>query len=415
MLFVDAFLQNNRLDHVTQLMGYHPQYLESFLRTQQYLLRGEGPLPPDYRHFIAIMAAGRHQCSYLINLHVQEYILQGGDPSWLRGLENAPKKLQDLYEINKILAHRPWLIKKSHIEKLTKGNWSMSEVVQALILMAHFHSLSSFVYGCGITTEIDHEGGHSYSCPQPMDSNSNSSSTCESCSSSEDSSNGNSGLGIDILMERMKKLNEECEEDITPEERIKHFQTVETQSAEIQTHPHGPSPHKDILRFVLDPEFTYQDFVMRGTENEIPTFRAQDYSWDDHGFSLANRYYSESGSLLDDKFNMAYNLTYYTLGDRKNVDTTAFRRAVWNYIHCIYGIRHDDYNYKEVNEMLERNLKAYIKTVTCYPERLTKKDYDNVMREFKHSEKVHVNLMLLEARLQGELLYALRAVMQHMT
>ena len=65
-----------------------------------------------------------------------------------------------------------------------------------------------------------------------------------------------------------------------------------------------------------------------------------------------------------------------------------FRRAVWNYIHCMYGIRHDDYNYGEVNQMLERNLKAYIKTVTCYPERLTKKDYDNVMREFKHSEKV---------------------------
>ena len=79
---------------------------------------------------------------------------------------------------------------------------------------------------------------------------------------------------------------------------------------------------------------------------------------------------------------------YFSLGDIMNVDTTMFRRAVWNYIHCMYGIRHDDYNYGEVNQMLERNLKAYIKTVTCYPERLTKKDYDNVMREFKHSEKV---------------------------
>lgn len=37
------------------------------------------------------------------------------------------------------------------------------------------------------------------------------------------------------------------------------------------------------------------------------------------------------------------------------------------------------------------------------------------MREFKHSEKVHVNLMILEARMQAELLYALRAVMRYMT
>ena len=50
---------------------------------------------------------------------------------------------------------------------------------------------------------------------------------------------------------------------------------------------------------------------------------------------------------------------------------------------------HDDYDYGQVNQLLERNLKAYIKTVTCYPERLTKKDYDNVMKEFKHSEKVY--------------------------
>ena len=82
-------------------------------------------------------------------------------------------------------------------------------------------------------------------------------------------------------------------------------------------------------------------------------------------------------------------ISIFSLGDIMNVDTTMFRRAVWNYIHCMYGIRHDDYNYGEVNQMLERNLKSYIKTVTCYPERLTKKDYDNVMREFKHSEKVH--------------------------
>jgi sestrin len=55
MLFVDAFLQNNRLDHVTQVMGYHPTYLDVFLRTQNFILRGDGPLPYDYRHFIAIM------------------------------------------------------------------------------------------------------------------------------------------------------------------------------------------------------------------------------------------------------------------------------------------------------------------------------------------------------------------------
>lgn len=63
-----------------------------------------------------VQAAGRHQCSYLIKLQSHEFLLQGGDPDWLKGLERIPRKLKDLNEINKILAHRPWLITKDHIE-----------------------------------------------------------------------------------------------------------------------------------------------------------------------------------------------------------------------------------------------------------------------------------------------------------
>lgn len=40
----------------------------------------------------------------------------GGNPAWLQGLHYAPQKLRNLNEINKLLAHRPWLITKEHIE-----------------------------------------------------------------------------------------------------------------------------------------------------------------------------------------------------------------------------------------------------------------------------------------------------------
>lgn len=70
-----------------------------------------------WMHFASLFqAAGRHQCTYLINLHTTEFILQNGDEKWLKGLSYIPQKLRDLYEINKILAHRPWLITKEHIE-----------------------------------------------------------------------------------------------------------------------------------------------------------------------------------------------------------------------------------------------------------------------------------------------------------
>ncbi|XP_015110750.1 sestrin-3 [Diachasma alloeum] len=438
MLLMDAFLQNNRLDHVSQVMSSHGSYLEHFLRTQNFVLRGDGPLPYDYRHLIAIMAAGRHQCSYLINLQKGEFLHQGGDRTWLQGLRSLPAKLQNLYEINKILAHRPWLLNKTHIEKLTKGadSWSLAEVVHAIVLLAHFHSLSSFVFSCGINEELDNVTGHHYkenvqdnsnnlqpakdklmSSPKKIPTGGGKTDNIPSPPSSP-SIVGEQEVGVETLMERMKRLSEKSESyQITQEELSKRFETVETQSAELAAAPQRSSTviDSDIGLFIDDPTFIYQDFAKRGQLNDIPTFRVQDYSWDDHGYSLVNRLYNDVGNLLDDKFKTAYNLTYYTMGTHSKVDTSRFRRAIWNYIQCMFGIRHDDYDYNEVNQLLERSLKTFIKSAVCYPERVTKRDYDRVMREFKHSEKIHVNLMILEARMQAELLYALRAVMRYMT
>jgi sestrin 1/3 len=78
------------------------------------------------------------------------------------------------------------------------------------------------------------------------------------------------------------------------------------------------------------------------------------------------------------------------------------------------GIRHDDYDYGEINSLLDRNLKTFIKTACCYPDRITKQDYDSILVELLDSEKVHVNLMILEAKNQAVLLYALKTIMRYM-
>lgn len=206
----------------------------------------------------------------------------------------------------------------------------------------------------------------------------------------------------------MKTLSEQTEE-FNPSELAKRFENIETQSAELAVVGSEPSETPaDVSCFVDDATFIYHDFAKRGEQSEISTFRVQDYSWDYHGYSLVNRYgrlnvlcrwiehvfpfrlYNDVGNLLDDKFKTAYNLTYYTMGGRTDVDTSRFRRAIWNYIQCLLGIRHDDYDYGEINALLERSLKTFIKSACCYPERVTKKDYDRVLREFKHSEKVIV-------------------------
>lgn len=153
-------------------------------------------------------------------------------------------------------------------------------------------------------------------------------------------------------MKKMKLLSEK-KSAISEAELNSNFKNVEQQALLLAAAEPGAIAEVPpiISHYIEDPNFTYQDFVRRGQEPTSQTFRIQDYSWDDHGYSLVNRLYNDVGYLLDDKFRCTYNLTYSTLGGRTNVDTSKFRRAIWNYIQCIYGIRHDDYDYGEVNQV----------------------------------------------------------------
>uniref|UniRef100_A0AAY5K5T1 Sestrin 1 n=1 Tax=Esox lucius TaxID=8010 RepID=A0AAY5K5T1_ESOLU len=405
-IFEDAFAALGRLDNISLVMGFHPQYLENFLKTQHYLLQMDGPLSLHYRHYIGIMAAARHQCSYLVNLHVNDFVQVGGDPKWLNGLEGAPKKLQALGELNKILAHRPWLLTKAHIENLLKAeehSWSLAELIHAVVLLTHYHSLASFTFGCGITPEIHSDGGHTFRPPSLSQY-----CVCDIANGNGHGNHPEEKLGnhqevsgeVEVLMERMKQL-QECrdEEEASQEEMATRFEREKTESMLVATAEDDECvPSRDVSRHFEDP-YGYKDFSRRG--EHVPTFRVQDYSWEDHGYSLVNRLYPDVGQLLDDKFQMAYNLTYNTMATHKDVDTSMLRRAIWNYIHCMFGIRYDDYDYGEINQLLDRSFKVYIKTMVCSPEKTTKRMYESFWRQFQHSEKVGGHLFFVSLQCFG--------------
>jgi len=103
------------------------------------------------------------------------------------------------------------------------------------------------------------------------------------------------------------------------------------------------------------------------------------------------------------------------MGEHHGVDTSKYRTAVWNYIQSLYGIRHDDYDYAEVNKLISRPMKTFIKTACCFPEHMTDRLRSSVMVDFHHSERIHVNMMIMEARFQAAMLYLLRGIMRFMT
>ena len=75
-LFTDSFAALGRLDNITLVMVFHPQYLESFLKTQHYLLQMDGPLPLHYRHYIGIMVC-KHSVKNSFSLFLLIFLRHG--------------------------------------------------------------------------------------------------------------------------------------------------------------------------------------------------------------------------------------------------------------------------------------------------------------------------------------------------
>ena len=62
-------------------------------------------------------------------------------------------------------------------------------------------------------------------------------------------------------------------------------------------------------------------------------FRTSEYSWREHGYALANKFYPVSAELIEEEFDHIYNLTYSTFNNESvDFDTGPFRRAVWYYV-----------------------------------------------------------------------------------
>lgn len=139
-------------------------------------------------------------------------------------------------------------------QKLTKGkdSWSLAEVVHALVILAHFHSLCSFVFSCGLNQELDEAKGYNFkgdmtyeasafsrtsenssSKANPKDEPQKNHKDWNSSTTTAPPSPTEPEVGITTLMQRMKTLSEKPEES-NPVELAKRFESIETQSAEIR-------------------------------------------------------------------------------------------------------------------------------------------------------------------------------------
>ncbi|KAK6338779.1 Sestrin-1 [Orbilia brochopaga] len=165
-----AWMTHGRVTNMNKMLSFYPKFAKVNMDTVQGLISRPGSaLSRTWKLYIGILAAAEHKCQYFVSLLSRYFLDYGGNKTWLRGLEYAPRKLQRLAKLNTLLAHQPWRLVHEDVQELIKGsnspsdepsdNWSTSEVVLAMCILSYYHAQSGFALACGLIPEVDLLGG----------------------------------------------------------------------------------------------------------------------------------------------------------------------------------------------------------------------------------------------------------------
>jgi len=344
-----------------------PSYGLLFRDTQTTIFSESGPLPIPTRHFIALMASRATSCTALTRLEEELFISSGGARSWLK---EAPTKVKKLEEINLLLCSNPRLLTTNHIKKLTDGDesFSITEVVQALVILIHSHGLSSFLKSLGKD--------------QPSQGRLQKITERKS---------------IEFLDIVDKSLDQQAWKNVQKELKRKRSFSEGEISTNYQSKVSQNSKRQAAL-----PAVERVDAKLTGD------IRIQDYSWDDQGFSVLSTFYHDLAVILDDKFRTAKCIVKQTEKNSK------LNRAVWSYVQSLLGVHYDDYNYQEIEEVLDSTSKDYIK-MCCGQTKLRPSLAQTLFAVLPHTDLVQLSVIVMEARNLSEILFVLKSVMKYMS
>lgn len=141
-----------------------------------------------------------------------------------------------------------------------------------------------------------------------------------------------------------------------------------------------------------------------------------EFSWDFQGRDLLSRFLPEVTEAVHGVMGYALQMTNNAYGQKaQNIDTSSFRQYVSGYIQQIYGLRDDQFNYSQINKLIQIAQKIFIKKIGCSPQTTTIQDYMSLSTILTPSEKCHICIIVMETKKMIELLYLSQAVNSYLS
>ena len=452
-LLADLFLTTGRISHFDRILAFHPSFYCKWADTLDFLMTDRaGPLLLPDRHFIALIGASRFPSPFFLSYHSSLFLQCHGDPAWLTSIHDAPKHIQVLSSLSTSLAYSPFSIHPSDLDRcLREGGMSMSELVHALTILTTYHAASAFAAALRINEEVDL--GPLLQKVRDSPSTSRGSSRSNSAVGGDDAaaaavaaeqgeqvvatrrdSKGELMSQAQFLRRVLSDGHIQAEEtavlrteddigpQIFPDVAIDELYSSTASSSPQQTHHRDAAPSSSSNSpFTPSPDrfFVEQSELSLGPSALLPSpstplFSSSSFTFQEHVCMGLNRYYAtDFSSLLLSEVEHITGMTTHHIGKWTStslaLDTSPFRRAIHLFVQRYFGIYRDDFNYRNIGILLSQPLQHFILRV-CEGVAMSKEEWELPGFELTEAEKVHVSLIVMEARRQAELLYAMQAV-----
>jgi len=402
-LLKDIFsFYHGRIPRSEQILLWYPNYLKHFFELQKSIMLEDGPLPLDWRYFLAIMSVSCYGCEYLYNLLVEGFIETGGDIAWLESSSNLPEKLKRLTETNYDLAYQPWVLlkeKPDQIASFLKGPnaWSRQELMQVLMIFSFYHSYCCYVYAIGILPEFDFPRDPVKDIYLRADDE-----TWQTMmKDSPLMRSTNEGIldELNKLAEAEEATKDDKNKDTNTEKGDDSIDYGDDMSSE------GPRNNAIFRKYFGDMTVKFDTILNRRKKID-----SNSYEWKTNGYLLLEESFPAVAKCIDLKYDYINSLTLDCFGAVKDVKTDPFRKSIFYYIELIFGYEHHDFDYKKMNKLLHKDTKLAVKTMGTTPQNLSMSLMNQFPVEFKTYEICHIALLIMEAKFHIELMYGFLAL-----
>lgn len=145
---INSILTKNNLLFHERFMLWYDNIFENYNNSTNALFSITYSITDiSWKYYIAIMAVSTVKSEYMLSFLENEFLLTGGEISWIiEGIKSSTmhKKLKELFNINNLIAHQPWKLQVKDIKDMLVY-WTKEELLDALLIIVHFQRQATLI------------------------------------------------------------------------------------------------------------------------------------------------------------------------------------------------------------------------------------------------------------------------------